>query len=102
MGDMSIILSSGIDLVLQLQASEYNFAVVRALRCFRALRLFRRFPYLRLLVEAIFHVMRPLFWACVTLTILTIIFSVVFLEYIPDYVIDNPEAETLAPLQRYF
>jgi len=62
------------------------FRVLRASRALRIFRLFEAFRELRVLLDSILHICFPLFWAVVMLSLVIVMFGLVFLNGIESYV----------------
>jgi len=77
--------------------------VLRMSRALRILRLFEIFHELRIMLSCIVHIIFPLFWSVLTLSLILIMFSMVFMNAIDGYISEaEPDDPVAAEMFIYF
>jgi len=71
-------------------------------RALRAMRLFRTFTQLRLIMESVTTILGPLVWSTVTLAVLIVMFGVVLLNGVANYLVEGTDTQTAEELGRFF
>eukprot|EP00928_Gymnodinium_smaydae_P016218 TRINITY_DN16052_c0_g1_i1.p1 TRINITY_DN16052_c0_g1~~TRINITY_DN16052_c0_g1_i1.p1 ORF type:complete len:555 (-),score=53.74 TRINITY_DN16052_c0_g1_i1:330-1964(-) len=77
--------------------------VLRMSRALRIIRMFQAFRELRVLLDSIFHIIFPLGWSVLTLSLVIIMFSLVFMNAVNTYLLSESYDEVVGvQLKEYF
>eukprot|EP00928_Gymnodinium_smaydae_P073140 TRINITY_DN56381_c0_g1_i1.p1 TRINITY_DN56381_c0_g1~~TRINITY_DN56381_c0_g1_i1.p1 ORF type:complete len:584 (-),score=91.40 TRINITY_DN56381_c0_g1_i1:322-2073(-) len=105
--DSSLVASSIAESALDGMGIDATFArVLRVLRMSRALRIirmFQAFRELRVLLDSIFHILLPLAWSVLTLSLVIIMFSLVIMNAVNSYLeLDSHDDVVRRQLMEYY